>query len=363
MLKMIHMKKRNLQATVVRLLPFIISLGLVFTMICYIYPYVRSLTLYGKPIVLYDATGNTKVIRQKIKTFSTLQTFHTSMPKTFELNQTDKQQKCTGCFSESIHLIIDNIEICKPSNKYIDILIMITSSPQNKWSRNAMRDTWLRHTKNNTGNIRYVFLLGESPRTKELEKENFQTKDIILGSFKDAYNNLTFKTLMGFQWANKRCPNAQFVMKTDDDVYVHIPGLKKAIKENANALQNAVGGRCQHIASPVRDKRSKWYVSFESYPEKTYPGYCSGTGYVTSLNVITKIVKISKSVPFFNLEDVFVALCIKKLGLRLNPITGFMLAYDFVNCKNNDNKLVTIHQVSVSILRRIWEIPCNANKV
>ncbi|XP_063417507.1 beta-1,3-galactosyltransferase 1-like [Mytilus trossulus] len=254
------------------------------------------------------------------------------MPKTFELNQTDKQQKCTGCFSESIHLITDKIEICNPSNKYIDILIMITSFPQNKLSRNAMRDTWLRHTKNNTGNIRY---------------------DIILGSFKDAYNSLTFKTLMGFQWANKRCPNAQFVMKTDDDVYVHNPGLKKS----------HFGGRCQHIASPVRDKRSKWYASFDSYPEKTYPGYCSGTGYVTSLNVITKIVKISKSVPFFNLEDVFVALCIKKLVLRLNPITGFMLAYDFVNCKNNDNKLVTIHQVSVSILRRIWEIPCNANKV
>ncbi|XP_071167441.1 beta-1,3-galactosyltransferase 5-like [Mytilus edulis] len=361
MLKIIHMKKRNFQTTVVRLLPYSISLGLVFTMFCYIFTNVRSLTLYGKPVLLYDATGNTKVILPTIKTVSTLQTLHTSMPKTFELNQTDKQHECTRCFSESIHLIIDNEEICKPSNESIDILIMITSSPQNKLSRNAMRDTWLRHTKNNKGNIRYVFLLGESPMTKELEEENLQTMDIILGSFKDAYNNLTYKTLMSFQWATKRCQNAQFVMKTDDDVYVHIPGLKRVIKENANALQNAVGGRCQRVASPVRDKRSKWYVSFESYPEKTYPGYCSGTGYVTSLNVITKIVEISKSVPFFHLEDVFVALCIKKLGLRLHPLGGFMLAYDFVHCKNNDNKLVTIHQVSVSMLRRIWELPCNAN--
>ncbi|XP_076094966.1 beta-1,3-galactosyltransferase 1-like [Mytilus galloprovincialis] len=249
---------------------------------------------------------------------------------------------------ESIHLNINNEEICKPSNESIDILIMITSSPQNKLSRDAIRDTWLKHTKMNKGNIRYVFLLGESPMTKQLEEENLQTMDIILGSFQDTYNNLTYKTLMSFQWATKHCRNAKFVMKTDDDVYVHIPGLKRVIKENMNVLRNAVGGRCQRVSKPIRDKRSKWYASFESFPEKTYPGFCSGTGYVTSLNVLSQIVKISKEVPFFHLEDVYVALCIKKLGLRLHPLSGFMLAYDFGNCKNNDNMLVTIHQVPIT---------------
>ncbi|XP_076101529.1 beta-1,3-galactosyltransferase 1-like [Mytilus galloprovincialis] len=373
MLKIVHMKRRNFQTTVVRLLPCIISLGIAFPMFCYLYTNVRSLTLYVKPFLEYDATGGTKVV-QTIKTFTTLQkshtqtivklnqTMHTRTKPSNKQNQIVRQHKCTGCFSESIDLIINNEEICKPSNESIDVLIMIMSSPQNKLSRDAIRDTWLKHTKMNKGNIRYVFLLGESQMTKELEEENFQTMDIILGSFKDTYNNLTYKTMMSFQWATKHCRNAQFVMKTDDDVYVHIPGLKRVINENANALQNAVGGRCQRIASPIRDKRSKWYASFESYPDKTYPGYCSGTGYVTSLNVITKIVEISKTVPFFHLEDVYVALCIKKNGLRLHPISGFMLAYDFRNCENND-KLVTIHQVSVSMLKRIWEMPCNSNKV
>ncbi|CAG2228449.1 B3GALT1 [Mytilus edulis] len=323
MLKIVHMKRRNFQTTVVRLLPCIISLGIAFPMFCYLYTNVRSLTLYVKPFLEYDATGGTKVV-QTIKTFTTLQkshtqtivklnqTMHTRTKPSNKQNQIVRQHKCTGCFSESIDLIINNEEICKPSNESIDILIMIMSSPQNKLSRDAIRDTWLKHTKMNKGNIRYVFLLGESQMTKELEEENFQTMDIILGSFKDTYNNLTYKTMMSFQWATKHCRNAQFVMKTDDDVYVHIPGLKRVINENANALQNAVGGSCQRIASPIRDKRSKWYASFESYPEKTYPGYCSGTGYVTSLNVITKIVEISKTVPFFHLEDVYVALCIKK---------------------------------------------------
>ncbi|XP_063439527.1 beta-1,3-galactosyltransferase 5-like [Mytilus trossulus] len=377
MLKVVHIKRRNFQTTVVLLLPFILSLGIAFPMFCYLYTNVKSLTLYVKPFLEYDATGGTKVVLERIKTFTPLHKTHTSTQTIIKLKQTmhsrtkpsDKQnqiirqQKCTGCFSENIALIINNEEICKPSSESIDILIMITSSPQNKLSRDAIRDTWLKHTKMNKGNIRYVFLLGESHMTKELEEENFQTMDIILGGFKDTYNNLTYKTLMSFQWATKHCRNAQFVMKTDDDVYVHIPRLKRVITENSNALQNAVGGSCHRVASPIRDKRSKWYASFESYPEKTYPGYCSGTGYVTSLNVITKIVEISKTVPFFHLEDVYVALCIKKSGLRLHPISGFMLAYDFRNCENNDNKLVTIHQVSVSMLRRIWEISCSSNKV
>ncbi|XP_063423227.1 beta-1,3-galactosyltransferase 1-like [Mytilus trossulus] len=340
MFKIIHMKQRNIRKRVVRLLPLFLSFGLVFLMFCYISTSLRSVICNVKPLLLYKTTGD-KVFLQ-------------------ELNM---QQQCTGCFPESIHLIIDNDQICKPSNVSIDILIMIMSSPQNKLSRNAIRDTWLKHTKTNKGNIRYVFLLGDSSMTNELEKENLKTNDIILGSFKDTYNNLTYKTLMSFQWAAKHCRNAQFVMKTDDDVYVHIPGLKRVIKENAKALQTAVGGYCQQVANPVRDKESKWYASFESYPQTTYPGYCSGTGYVTSLNVVTHIVKISKIVPFFHLEDVYIALCIQKLGFCLHSLKGFMLAYDLDNCKNHDNTLVTIHKVSVSMLRRIWEIPCTFNLV
>ncbi|VDI64973.1 Hypothetical predicted protein [Mytilus galloprovincialis] len=228
------MKRRNFQTTVIRLLSCIISLGIAFPMFFYLNTNVRSLTLYVKP---YDATN--------------YQTMHTRTKPFDEQNQIVRQQKCTGCFSESIDLIINNEEICKPSNEYIDIIIMITSSPQNKLSRDVIRDTWLKHTKMNKGNIRYVFLLGESQMTKELEEENFQTVDIILGSFKDTYDYLIYKTMMSFQWATKHCRNAQFVMKTDDDVYVHIPELKRVINENAD------GGSCQHVASPLRDKRSK----------------------------------------------------------------------------------------------------------
>ncbi|CAC5371968.1 B3GALT1 [Mytilus coruscus] len=194
--------------------------------------------------------------------------------------------------------------------------------------------------------------------TEEIKKENSITKDIVLGNFKDSYSNLTLKTIMGFQWTVRHCKNAKFVMKTDDDMYVNIPGLIQVIKKNDHVLQTAVGGYCYMIGQPHRDRKSKWYASFRSYPQKTYPGFCSGTGYVTSFNVVTKIVNISRHVPFFHLEDVYVSLCIQQLGFRLYSLEGFMEIHAFDPCFYKNEKLVTAHQVPLKWMRYIWETPC-----
>jgi beta-1,3-galactosyltransferase 1 len=70
--------------------------------------------------------------------------------------------------------------------------------------------SWLKYTRRNKGVIRYAFLLGTSPEDQEIKKENSQTKDIILGNVHDAYSNLTYKTLMGFQWALTFCNQTKF---------------------------------------------------------------------------------------------------------------------------------------------------------
>ncbi|NWI44367.1 B3GT5 galactosyltransferase, partial [Picathartes gymnocephalus] len=71
---------------------------------------------------------------------------------------------------------------------------------------------------------------------------------------------------------------------------------------------------------PIRTRRSKWYVSREEYPGKTYPPFCSGTGYVLSSDVASQIYNISESVPFIKLEDVFIGLCLDKLKIRLEEL-------------------------------------------
>ncbi|XP_063425998.1 beta-1,3-galactosyltransferase 5-like [Mytilus trossulus] len=270
----------------------------------------------------------------------------------------ERRLKCDGCFSKIFKFEINNADICKTENANVKLLILITSSPQNNLARTAIRETWLKHAKMTKEKIRYIFLIGESPETEEIRKENSITKDIVLGNFKDSYSNLTLKTIMGYQWTVKHCNNAKFVMKTDDDMYVNIPGLIQVIKKNDHVLQTAVGGYCFKIGQPHRDRKSKWYASLRSYPQETYPGFCSGTGYVTSLNVVTQIVKISRHVPFFHLEDVYISLCIQQLGLKLYPLEGFMEEHNSDPCFYKDEKFITAHKVPLRWMRHIWQTPC-----
>ncbi|NXG51011.1 B3GT5 galactosyltransferase, partial [Psilopogon haemacephalus] len=71
---------------------------------------------------------------------------------------------------------------------------------------------------------------------------------------------------------------------------------------------------------PIRKRGSKWYVSEEEYPGKTYPPFCSGTGYVLSTDVASQIHNISENVPFIKLEDVFIGLCLEKLKIGLEEL-------------------------------------------
>jgi hypothetical protein len=66
-----------------------------------------------------------------------------------------------------------------------------------------------------------------------------------------------------------------------------------------------LGGECLNKSKRNTDPASKWYITPEEYPSDYYPGHCSGYGYVTSMSVAKKIVRVSNNVPFFHLEDVY----------------------------------------------------------
>lgn len=276
-----------------------------------------------------------------------------------------RKQSCRSFFNHDFNYVIQNDHICSSifSGQVIDLLILITTTHRNIKARTALRSTWLSLSKNNTANIRYVFLLGETQDTvdrKNIVNENEIFHDIVKEDFIDNYENLTYKTIMGFKWASIKCVNVKYVMKTDDDVFVNVPNLIQTINGSLkDRLNNTVIGDCLTVDYPIRDIHSKWYASVESYPEDCYPGYCSGTGYVSSLYVITKVYEISPNVPFFNLEDVYVSLCINKLGFYLEDVPGFH--QDRMNlepCVYKGKSMITSHGISPEMIRKIWQHRC-----
>ena len=53
-------------------------------------------------------------------------------------------------------------------------------------------------------------------------KENVQHADIVQGNFVDSYRNLSYKATMGNLWVSEFCEQAEFVVKTDDDMFIDL---------------------------------------------------------------------------------------------------------------------------------------------
>ena len=273
---------------------------------------------------------------------------------------TKRKDECNNCFTHNFKYVIDNTDICNLYSGQIEIelLILILTAHSNVQQRNALRETWLTHTKNNTANVRYAFLLGEVKDTKlkeDIAKESGVYNDIIKEDFVDVYSNLTYKTIMGFKWAATKCGVTKAVLKTDDDMYINVPNVLNIVRNNFTSLQTSIVGSCKNGEGPIRNPTSKWFASINSYPGKLYPGVCSGTGYLTSLNVVRKVLEISPQVPFFHLEDVYVALCIQKLGYHAKSFPGFnRLRPELDACLFNGKWLVTAHNMTPAMIRQMW---------
>ncbi|ESO85386.1 hypothetical protein LOTGIDRAFT_56334, partial [Lottia gigantea] len=195
------------------------------------------------------------------------------------------------------------------------LLILIFSHCDAKQNRDTLRQTWLTYSNKNTANIRYMFLLGEGSanQNSKSKMEAEIHRDVLLGNFQDTYTNLTLKTVMGLQWVVHICNQTKFILKTDDDVWVNVPMLLKRL-ETFRSTTFTLGGMCQ-LGRPHRDMNSKYYVSHKDYPSDVYPPFCTGTGYVTTPNVAAKIINMSAVVPYFHLEDIYVAMCLTKLRI------------------------------------------------
>ena len=266
---------------------------------------------------------------------------------------------CDDCFKRQYSYLLNSPNVCGNVMAAIDLLVIVTSITKHSDRREAIRLTWLSVTRQNTHpHIRHIFLFGNTneAENEQLKEESKVHHDLVQQSFQDSYKNLTLKTLMGLEWAGRFCPTAKYIMKTDDDMFVNVTNVLRLTRQPN--LDKVVFGACRHVAYPIRDVRKKAYVSKLSYPEDLYPGYCSGTGYVMSGRVASDIVRISPSVPYLHLEDVYTALCVKRLGYKLKAIRGFR--YGRVRMPENgcgryvSPNLYTSHQNNPETLQTIW---------
>ena len=83
-------------------------------------------------------------------------------------------------------------------------------------------------------NWKIIFIIGK-PVTRDEElfiHDEFTIfGDLLVTNVAEYYKTVpTKKLLIAFDYLDKKCPKVKYLVKTDDDVYIHIPKLEKAIE-------------------------------------------------------------------------------------------------------------------------------------
>lgn len=262
------------------------------------------------------------------------------------------------------------IEKSQPCNKISSIppllLVLVHSAPNNTYKRNAIRETWGAKTLLGDEQVILRFMLGtvENEDVQDILKaEARKYQDIVQGSFKDAYRNLTYKHVMTLKWASYFCPTAKYVLKTDDDVLINMPLFLRFLIHDLSpaGVRRLILCPINKFALPKRSYRSKWRVSWKDYSEKYYPPYCLGYIVLYSPDVIFRLYMEAQRSEYFWIDDVHVTgTLLKRANLEHTELSSLILNDAQVQAILNgynfrpDSFLFGNPDMDVYTIRKLW---------
>ncbi|CAL8243645.1 unnamed protein product [Lota lota] len=220
------------------------------------------------------------------------------------------------------HFLINHPERCNQLKPFVVLIVPV--GPENSEHRINIRNTWGNQTLVQDKVVSVFFLLGH-PSVGNAEKiqqqvmeESNEYGDLLQSDFLDCYKNLTIKTMVMMEWLRTYCTTATYAMKIDSDMFLNVQNLVSMLLTAKK--ENYLTGLVAHGAAVLRDTTAKWYLPPSVFPERQYPPYALGLGYVFSLDLPKKILEASRHVPTVYIEDVYVGLCMRHLQiLPTNP--------------------------------------------
>lgn len=246
-------------------------------------------------------------------------------------------------------------EQCPELGEKMNLAIIIMSAPRNNKSRTAIRQTWGHYGHRN--DISVLFIIGAT-FNKEIEESLYREQtmygDIIRGNFIDSYSNLTFKTISILEWINVYCHKVDFILKTDDDMFINVPRLLLFLSKHQRD-KNIIFGRLAKNWKPIRNKKNKYYVSMAQYKLPVFPDFTTGPAYLFSKDIVPNLYKQALNQTFLPLEDVFITgIVAQSLGIKRVQAQGFLnTRISYAPC--NVQKGISIHKVHYGEQFDLWK--------
>ncbi|CAH0562037.1 unnamed protein product [Brassicogethes aeneus] len=246
-------------------------------------------------------------------------------------------------------------QVCPELGGNLKLLICVTSAPSHQSARLAIRETWGHYAMRK--DIAITFMLGSTSNetiNRQLEEEQTLFGDIIRGKFVDTYDNLTLKTISLLEWVDNYCPKAAYVLKTDDDMFINVARLLQFMSKH-KPDQRAIYGRLAQKWKPIRNKKSKYYISPQQYKPSVFPDFTTGPAYLLPAQISKELYTAALNHTYFKLEDVFVTGIVAN-GLKIKRVH----ASEFLNKKVsfttcNLQKAISFHMVKANEQYDLWK--------
>ncbi|CAO4371743.1 unnamed protein product [Caenorhabditis nigoni] len=220
-----------------------------------------------------------------------------------------------------------------------EILMIVSSNPDNFARRNVIRKSWMNSEKNKIvaeKRMKILFLVGiDSKNEKEntvVLKEAEVFGDMIVVDLEDNYQNLPYKSLTIMLYGQSKAPESvKLIGKIDEDVIFYPDQLTPLINDGTiNMSISAIYGEKWNAGVEVsnKDETSKWFIPKSSFKCQLLPSYLSGPFYLTTRKAAERIVKSTKHRKFISVEDVFITgLLAGDVGVEKNELP-FLYMYD-----------------------------------
>ncbi|XP_007902875.1 UDP-GlcNAc:betaGal beta-1,3-N-acetylglucosaminyltransferase 9 [Callorhinchus milii] len=220
------------------------------------------------------------------------------------------------------HQIINQKDKCKKIQGEPILLISIKARVEEFERREVARKTWAREGLVHGFHVRRLFLLGFPTNQSALslwrhlvEYESQVHQDILLWDFQDTFFNLTLKEIHFLKWVDEFCPEADFIFKGDNDVYVNVDNIADFLVDFSPKKDLFVGDII-YQALPIRRKKSKYFIPEMMYGQGVYPVYAGGGGFLMTGYTAKRLYQASKEVELFPIDDVFLGMCLLRIGLE-----------------------------------------------
>ncbi|TSK28118.1 N-acetyllactosaminide beta-1,3-N-acetylglucosaminyltransferase 2 [Bagarius yarrelli] len=270
-------------------------------------------------------------------------------------------------------LLINQPAVCAKMDEPPMLLLAIKSQVPNFENRQAIRMSWgysglMKGQKGRGGIVLRVFLLGKTDQElgARIKEESKMYGDIIMWDFMDTFFNLTLKDILFWNWFPKHCQNARFVFKGDDDVFVRTPAVLDYLEDQEKLIfkkhghfkkiEDFIVGDIITAAVPLRSETNKYFIP-DSFYKGIYPTYPGGGGVIYSGALVPKLLQISRRVHLFPIDDVYLGMCLQRLGVIPINHPAF-LTFDFTSKEANEpcahHTILLVHKRSPLEILKLW---------